>query len=108
LDFQGNFVRIVGVGQFKYPYHLFVDSDDNILVADNENNSIQVFHQNGDHMKTIGTGQLSNPLGVCMDHEGRIIVSESGANRISIFHPPFVIVGNLKSNQFLLYFIFCV
>jgi len=34
FDSQGNFVRIVGAGQFKNPYHLFVDSDDNILVAD--------------------------------------------------------------------------
>jgi len=30
---QGNFVRHVGAGQLSQPYHLFVDSDDNILVA---------------------------------------------------------------------------
>ena len=75
----------MGAGQFKNPWHLFVDSDDNILVADWSNECIQVFHQNGNHIKTIGTGQLSSPRGVCMDHEGRIIVSENGAHRISIF-----------------------
>ena len=43
FDSQGKFVRIVGAGQFKYPIHLFVDSDDNILVADQDNKCIQVF-----------------------------------------------------------------
>jgi len=59
---QGLFVRIVGAGQVKGPCHLFVDSDDNILVADYDSSRIQVFQQNGDHIKTIGTGQLSFPL----------------------------------------------
>ena len=84
FDSQGNFVSIVGAGQFLNPYHLFVDSDDNILVADCSNIRIQVFHQNGNHIKLIGTGQLSNPAGVCMDREGRIVVGEWD-NRISIF-----------------------
>jgi len=35
FDFEGNFVRIVGAGQVRNPWHLFVDSDENILVADN-------------------------------------------------------------------------
>jgi len=88
-DYQGNFVRIVGAGQIDKPNHLFVDSEDNILVADYNNKCIQVFHQNGNHIKTIGTGQILNPLGVCMDREGRIIVSEAESHgatqRISIF-----------------------
>jgi len=41
FDSQGNFVRIVGAGTFKNPWNLFVDSDDNILVAD-FNSHIQV------------------------------------------------------------------
>jgi len=74
FDFEGNFVRMVGAGQVKHPCHLFVDSEDNFLVADRNSNRIQVFHQNGNHIKTIGTGQLSSSCGVCMDREGRIIV----------------------------------
>ena len=83
FDFEGNFVRIVGAGQLKNPEHLFVDSDDNVLVADFNNNRIQVLHQNGNLIKSIGTGQISNPRGVCMDRKGRIIVSEG--QRISVF-----------------------
>ena len=76
----------MGAGQFKNPSHLFVDSSDNILVADQSNGRILVEHLNGNHIKTIGIGQLSSPRGVCMDHEGRIIVSEGLAGcRISIF-----------------------
>jgi len=71
----------VGAGQVKNP---FVDSDDNILVADADR--IQVFHQNGNHIKTVGSGKISTPRGICMDREGKIIVSEGGdGQRISIF-----------------------
>ena len=84
FDSQGNFVGHVGVDQLKNPYHLFVDSDDNILVADYSNNRIQVFKSDGSLVKTFGVGQVSNPTGVCIDLDGRILVSEL-SNRISIF-----------------------
>jgi len=75
----------VGAGQVKNPCQVFVDSEDNILVADGDNNRIQVFHQDGIHIKTLRTGQLESPFGVCMDIKERIVVSESGANRVSNF-----------------------
>jgi len=75
---------VLCAGQVKNPEHLFVDSDDNILVADCNNHRIQVLHQNGNHIKSIGTGEISYPIGVCMDHEGRIIISE-GSDRVFIF-----------------------
>jgi len=44
FDSQGNFVRHVGVGQLSNPHHLFVDSDDNILVANcTSTNPVRVF-----------------------------------------------------------------
>jgi len=95
FDFEGNFVRIVGAGQFSSTYHLFVDSDDNILVADTGNNRIQVFHQNGNHIKTIGTGHLSHPGGVCLDREGRIIVSEVGSQQSVRLLGSFALQNNL-------------
>ena len=85
FDFEGKFVRIVGANQVKYPYHIFVDSDDNILVADCGNNRVQGFHQNGTHIKTIGAGHLTSPAGVCMDGEERIFVSEVSAHWILVF-----------------------
>jgi len=46
FDSQGNFVRHIGAGQLSGPYYLFVDSDDNILVADC-GGRIQVFKADG-------------------------------------------------------------
>jgi len=92
FDSQGNFVRIVGAEQILNPYQLFVDSDDNILVADYSNSRVQVFHQDGTHIQSIrgqssGTSEIFGPEGVCMDGEGRIIVTEcgQGGQRVSIF-----------------------
>jgi len=82
FDSVGNSVRVIAGS--NGPYHLFVDSDDNILVTDFNNHRIQVINDGG-HLKTIGQGQLSNPTGICMDNEGRIIVIEQTGHRISIF-----------------------
>jgi len=44
------FVRLIGIGQVKKPWHLCVDDDDRILVCDYRNNRIQVFDQNGGNL----------------------------------------------------------
>jgi hypothetical protein len=45
FDSQGNSVRvIIGVGQLKNPWYLFVDSQDNILVADRGNKANSSVH----------------------------------------------------------------
>jgi len=86
FDPQGKFVRhMMDVGQLSNPHHLFVDSDGNILVADNVIGRMQVFKAEGTLVKTIDLGQHSNPTGVCLDSDGRVVVSEVGASRISIF-----------------------
>jgi len=69
----------MGDEKVALPEHLFVDSNDNILVADYGNNLIQVFHQDGTYVKSIGIGQLSEPRGVSMDLGGRIFVVEIGS-----------------------------
>lgn len=83
FDSTGAFVRVLGVS--NVPYHLFVDSDDNILVAGYGSGQIQVYDANGNNLKNFGQGQLSGPSGICMDAQGRIIISEHSGHRISIF-----------------------
>jgi len=86
FDSQGNFVRHIGVGQLANPCHLFVDSDRNILVANNiSTNPVRVFKSDGTLVKNISIAGHKGAIGVCMDPEGRILVSEVGTNRISIF-----------------------
>jgi len=62
-------------------FHLFVDSDDNILVtnADTSTNQIMVFKADGSLVKNISIYRHNGAIGICMDPEGRIITpSHSG------------------------------
>jgi len=85
FDSQGNFVRHVGAGQLSSPYHLFVDSDDNILVAnDASTNPIRVFKSDGTPVKNISITGHGGAVGVSMDLEGRIIATDDGNGRILV------------------------
>jgi len=64
FDSVGNFVSVFGAGILFSPNHLFVDSDDNILVASGK--SIEVFNSDGTHLKTIGRDVISSPSDVCI------------------------------------------
>jgi len=66
--------------QFSNPWRLFVDSDDNILVAnaDTSANQIRVFKADGTLVKNISITGHGGAAGVCMDPEGRIIAPYHG------------------------------
>ena len=85
FDSQGNFVRHIGVGQLSLHFHLFVDSDDNILVAnDTSTNPIRVFKADGTLVKNISITGHRGAVGVCMDLEGRIITTDHNNGRILV------------------------
>ena len=83
---RGNFVRHVGAGQLPGLFHLFVDSDDNILVtnADTSTNQIMVFKADGTLVKNISIAGHAGTGGVCMDPEGRIITIDPKNGRILV------------------------
>ena len=83
FDPQGNFVCGFGERILAVPRHVFVDSDDNILVV--SNGGIQVFKSDGTHLKTIGKGVLVKAAGVSMDLTGRIFVSDRELNKVFVF-----------------------
>ena len=86
FDREGGKVAILGSnGTLSFPLYLFVDSNDNILVADFANDRVLVYTHLGRLVSTIGKGKLNGPTGVCMDRDGRIIVVEGRTHRISIF-----------------------
>jgi len=72
-----------GEGIMSVPGQVFVDSDDNILVACN--GAIHVFISDGTHLKTIGKGVISEASGVSMDLAGRIFVSDISLQRVIAF-----------------------
>ena len=60
-----------GPGQFKYPTSVAVDGNGNWLVADRNNNRLQLLAPGGTHLQTIGSegsgpGQFNYPQGVAV------------------------------------------
>jgi len=78
FDSQGNFVRHICAGLLFHPYFIFVDSDDNILVAnaDTSTNPIRVFKADGTLVKNISIAGNQDAVGICMDPDGRIIATD--------------------------------
>lgn len=67
------------------PHRIFVDSDDNILVADSGNSEVQIFDVKGNFIKSIGKGASLNPEGVAMDPQGRILICDGYKNKVVVF-----------------------
>ena len=78
-----NFVSVFGAGILSCPRQLFVDSEDSILVANEE--TIEVFNSDGTHRYTIGKGVISFAYGVCMDKRARIIACDISKQSIFVF-----------------------
>lgn len=80
-----------GNGEFHEPRDLAIDNAGNILVADYDNNRIQIFTSTGVFISKFGKsgtgiGQLSGPSGIGVDHRnGNIVVAEHFAHRVQIF-----------------------
>ncbi|XP_078590445.1 uncharacterized protein LOC144870342 [Branchiostoma floridae x Branchiostoma japonicum] len=88
---DGRLVRTVGQQQgMRYPRHITVDGEGNILVSDCPNNCIYVYNEEGQLLFQFGSqggsnGQLSGPMGICTDRAGNIIVADSMNHRVEMF-----------------------
>lgn len=94
-DAQGENLLVIGgqgekPGQFYYPYSVYVDGNDEIYIADSNNNRIQVFNQAGEFVRELrgedkdGAGGYSIPRGIAFDAEGNMYTAEMMSNAISI------------------------
>ena len=61
-------------GQFSLPHGMLVDSNNNILVCDTNNNRVQQFSLNGRFTGKSIT-HLLNPVGIALAPDGRILVT---------------------------------
>ena len=91
FDKNGKCLRKIGdKGQFKYPLGVTYLKDDEILIADTNNNRIQQINiQTGTVVKTFGkegegTREFNLPTDVCLDEERRIVVTEISSNRVQV------------------------
>ena len=96
FDREGKYLRKFGgegenVGQLNRPAGVTYLNDDHVLVADEFNHRIQLFHvHTGNAVKTFGKkgkgeGEFNQPRDVCMDGEGRVAVADFNNNRIQVF-----------------------
>lgn len=80
----------VGNSQFISPFHVDVDEDDYVYVADYGHNVVKKFTTAGGYVRTWGaTGsanaQFNSPRGVHADGTGYVWVADGGNNRIQKF-----------------------
>ncbi len=82
-------VRGTGEGEFNFPTHVFVDSEQ-IYITDALNSRIQIFDHNGIFVRTFGKngmrgGDFSKPKGIAVDSKKRIFVTDVMFDNVQIF-----------------------
>lgn len=83
-----------GPGQFSTPHGVWVTPDGRVLVADRENNRVQVFT---DHGGFLGEwGDLYHPMDIYGSADGTIFVTDQ-APRITAFSPTGEVIGRCSA-----------
>ena len=72
-----------GPGQFMLPHGVWVDGQDRVLVADRENDRVQVFTQDG-QLLTVWEANVIGPAGFHVDADGFVYVPEHNAGFFSV------------------------
>jgi DNA-binding beta-propeller fold protein YncE len=84
-------------GQFNFPLGMIVDSRDRLIIADAQNNRIQICDEFGNCQafggRGRGPGYFRNPHGVAVDAQDRIYTVETHTNRVQIFSPDGDLLG---------------
>ena len=88
---NGQFSHIIGKGQLDSPYDVTVNTNNQLLVADNTHHCICTYTLDGNYVSKFATrgsaeGQLSGPSSLTTDLYGFILVAEWGNNRVSVFN----------------------
>ena len=74
----------------SYPRGLAVNERNEIVVADNGNNSVQVFSSDGTYLRSFGRyggkqGEFNLPNGIVFDTNSKIIVADTFNHRVPSF-----------------------
>lgn len=95
-DLKGNFVRLIGEGDFASPQGIFVTKDETIYVADDKKGQIFVYSKTGELLNTygkpnhplFGAESTYKPQKIVVDDRGTMyIVSEGNTNGIIQLSP---------------------
>ena len=74
-----------GDGQFRLPHGIWIDRLGRVLVADRENDRVQVFTQHGEHLATWPT-KLIGPALFYVDGDDAVYIPEHNGGLFSILH----------------------
>ena len=79
-----------GDGMFRFSRGVAVTDKDEIVVADECNDRVQVFDSNGTFLRSFGhqgknAGEFNNPDGLAIDKDGNIFVADRNNYRVQIF-----------------------
>jgi len=83
-----------GPGEFTTPHAVALDGRDRVLVADRENDRIQLFDREGTYLEEWG--DLHHPMDIFVDNRGMTFVTDQ-TPRISQFAPDGELVGRCRA-----------
>ena len=94
---NGQFSHIIGKGRLGSPYDVTVNTNDQLLVADNRHHCIYTFTLDGDYVSKFNSSHLLSPTGLTTDLYGFIlvVVDDGVSDGVSIFN---------KDGKFIHYF----
>ena len=79
-----------GEGEFTVPHSVLVDQQNRILVADRENNRVQIFNQSGEYLDEIEN--LYHPMNIYEDKDGYLYVTDQTPT-LNLFNPNGELLG---------------
>lgn len=95
LNANGELIKTWGgpgqaAGQFATPHSILVDKEGRVLVADRENNRVQIFNQHGEYIGELNN--LYHPMDVYEDHDGFLYITDQTPS-LSLFSPQGELLG---------------
>ena len=74
-----------GEGQLNYPRGIDISANGQVCVANQGNQCVNVFREDGTFIRTIGQGKLQSPNDVLVHSSGLVYVADWGNHRIAVF-----------------------
>jgi len=81
--YEGTYILNDG---FKTPQDIYIDSEDNVYIADTGNKRIYKFNPDTEITQEIGVGILESPTGIFVDKEFDIYVADTKLNQVLWFN----------------------
>ena len=85
-----------GRGEFTTPHGIWIDAQDRVLVADRENNRVQLFSPEGDYYGEWR--DLYHPMDIYVDADGTVYVTDQ-IPRITMYSPDGRLLASASFDQ---------